>query len=189
LEGRRQISAGIDWHYARIEPFNVQQQYRYLYGPEKRGNAQDAWTVRKLNWNAVKRHRIVPQANGADDKSMIESIASKVSNYHDERIQQLMSNPAILAMIRTLAQGGELPTFNRRADLYNELSRRMINRAFEKLPINHQIDADRVEEVLAAVAFVSMLTDPSSHEFRGDVVKLIRDRASVRMRQPVQTEE
>jgi formylglycine-generating enzyme required for sulfatase activity len=194
LKGEQQISAGIAWQYARIEPFTVQQQYRYLYGPEKRGNraggAQDAWTVRKLDWKEVARHRIVPQANGADDKrSMIESIASKVSNYHDERIQQLMSNPAILAMIRTLAQDGELPTFNRRADLYNELSRRMINRAFVKLPINQQIDEDRVEEVLAAVAFVSMLTDPSSHEFRGDVVKPIRDRASVRMRQPVQTDD
>jgi hypothetical protein len=120
---------------------------------------------------------------------MIESIASKVSNYHDERIQQLMSNPAILAMIRTLAQGGALPTFNRRADLYNELSRRMINRAFDKLPINHQIDADRVEEILAALAFASMMTDPSSHEFRGDMVKPIRDRASQRLEERVQLKD
>jgi hypothetical protein len=178
LEGRRQISAGIDWHYARIEPFNVQQQYRYLYGPEKRGNAQDAWTVRKLNWNAVKRHRIVPQANGADDKSMIESIASKVSNYHDERIQQLMSNPAILAMIRTLAQGGELPTFNRRADLYEEVSRRMIDRALRNRLLLNVISVDRIQEILASLAFASMRVDPKRHEFRDSEVAHIRDFAS-----------
>jgi hypothetical protein len=193
LEGHRQVSPGIDWHYARIEPFTVQQQYRYLYGPEQpdstASSVQDAWSMRRLDWDPINRHRIVQQATGTDDNKMIESIASKVSNYRDERIQQLMSNPAILAMIRGLAQDDDLPTFNRRADLYKVVSRRMIERALSKLSTDQTTDADRVDEILAALAFASMMTDPSSHEFRGDVVKRIRDLASQRLAERVQLKD
>jgi formylglycine-generating enzyme required for sulfatase activity len=100
-----------------------------------------------------------------------------------------MSNPAILAMIRSLAQDGDLPTFNRRADLYKVVSRRMIERALARLPIDHTMDTDRVEEILAALAFASMMTDPSNHEFRGDVVKRIRDLASKRLEERVQSKD
>jgi formylglycine-generating enzyme required for sulfatase activity len=194
LQRDQQIAKGIDWNYARIEPFSVAQQYRYLYGPEKPGQQasgrQDPWSARQLDWEAIDRHRIVPPAiNVADDESVIESIALKVSNYGDARIQQLMSNPAILAMIRSLAQDGDLPTFNRRADLYKVVSRRMIERALSKLSTGQTMDADRVDEILAALAFASMVTDPSSHEFRGDVVKRIRDLASKRLEERVQSKD
>jgi hypothetical protein len=182
LKGEQQISKGIEWHYARIEPFTVQQQYRYLYGPEQHsnraGSAQDAWTIRKLDWKAVNRHRIVRQAIGTDNKRIIGAIASKVSNYHDERIQQLMSNPAILAMIRTLAQGGALPPFDRRADLYEEVSRRMIDRALRNRLLLNVISVDRIQEILASLAFASMRVDPKRHEFRDSEVAHIRDFAS-----------
>jgi formylglycine-generating enzyme required for sulfatase activity len=194
LRPAQQDADGLDWDYARIEPFGVAEQYRYLYGPEppnaqadlrkkktKEIASEDAWSRRKLAWEIVDRHRIVPKADSSSEDAYVKSIASRVPNYREVRIQQLMSNPAILAIVRTLSQRGELPSFHRRADFYRELSLTMISKAKDKLPSDLKIEVDRVEEILAALAFASMSHEATTHEFRSDSVTRIRKQASARV--------
>ncbi|TVQ04196.1 MAG: hypothetical protein EA381_00565, partial [Planctomycetaceae bacterium] len=170
------------WRFARIEPFDLWQQYRYLRGPEPEERSQstnsgDAWSRREFDWSKVRR--LVDSASS--EESAEKSLKKLVPTYGD-RIGELMSNPAVLAMIRQLSVAGNLKTFRRRADLYAQTSGSMIERAKEKLDGGQNVFTARIETILAALACEMMVRNPESYRVDGmDTVYEVRRKAAARV--------
>jgi hypothetical protein len=162
------------WRFASIENFDLLQQYQYLYGPEPSpavGDSQsEAWTTRSLPDGEIQR--LVTTADLSDnDESEREhrirtSLQGLFPNYED--VSDLIGNPAVLGMIRGLAEENELDTFERRGDLYAKTSEVMMRRAAARVgEAADVLSIERTEAVLAAIACQMMVQDPNSYRLDG----------------------
>lgn len=173
------------WRFGSIEDFDARQQYQYLYGPEapnaKIATQLDAWSRR--TFQDTETRRLVPCADlsrtdEGEQKDEIASLRTLFPNYQD--IADLIGNPAVLAMVRGLAEEGELVAFDRRGDLYAQTSYAMLRRASKKLGDAESIES--TEAVLAALACEMMVRDPNTYRVDGaGLVTQLREHAARRI--------
>ena len=179
----------LAWRFACIEDFDAEQQYRYLYGPQT-SNAvatgkPSAWSSRDLSRVEIKRLVSHADLSGDDGDSREGDIRSSLyglfPNY--DQVSELIGNPAVLAMVRGLAEEDDLRAFERRGDLYLRTGFVMLRRAAERLGESADATAiERTEAVLAAVACQMMVQDPNAYRVDGERrVARLREQAGRRI--------
>jgi formylglycine-generating enzyme required for sulfatase activity len=193
---RAPLLAHGGWRFGAILPFDFQQQYRYLLGPESVPGATDAWQARDLAGVSIRR--LVNPVEGKDQDELIDSLRNLFPFYGD--VQELLGNPNTLWMVRRLAEEGHALNFRNRTELYLQTSRFMLDYAARKLrewPTEkgqaaawgeHEItrgDRERWEELLAAAAFEMMSRHAEHFRVSGQLdVDLLRRGAGQRCSTP-----
>ena len=189
------------WQLAHIEEFDLQQQYRYLYGPSE----DDLRELFGEDW--ANHVRIVtPQSPGDDDNDsricvyrLVADIQQETDDRggvlaqrvrrlkakdlerilaqrfpHFEAVKDLQKTPQNLFLIRRLSQenGGRIPAFESRADIYLKTCQASIRRALSRLSAQEHLPADleettaRLQAILAAIACEMMVRAPEDQSLK-----------------------
>ena len=172
-ERRGELLPTPTWRFGKLKPFTSRQQYTFLRGPQSEIQ-QD----------------IKPHIEELGLKSDPQEALSRFYPAYDE-VKDLFANPGSLQMIRELASEGYLTDLHDRTGLYQEVTRRRLERDYLRVfkKENEEVQI-RLERMLAAVAFQMLVTDPRSHRVDGaDNVRRLREAAGMRLNPPATTEE
>lgn len=193
-----------DWRLVHIEEFDLQQQYRFLRGP----SLEELRDLFGENWRQAVRivtpevdpdtideedsglcvYRLVEESKGENEDEFQEVLARRFP--HFEQVEELLTVPHNLSLIRSLAQhnGGWIPDFESRADIYLRTCEVSISRALSRLSAQEHRPEDSIETVprlqaiLAAIACEMMVQDPSKPSLQGsEAIKTLREAAGRRV--------
>ncbi|MEZ6128969.1 MAG: formylglycine-generating enzyme family protein [Planctomycetaceae bacterium] len=185
------------WAFAQIEPFDVEQQYRYLTagspvlglrpidelglppsndGPDR---IEQAWKllfpdmpltaeIRRIPGVAAQLEELARVVRAeARRDEILEDLLRAVIPSYEEA-KELLQVPLLLTMIRQLATGGDLQQFSTRSELYLQASLHTIRESLPKLMAEFDDDLiDTLELVISAAAFQMMTDDRYDYVVKG----------------------
>jgi hypothetical protein len=93
----------------------------------------------------VSRVELAARDSDDRDRALCRSLSERFGNY--EQVADLVGNPAVLAMVRGLAEDNDLEPFERRGDLYHQTSHAMLRRAAKGGEAAYAIAIDRIETI------------------------------------------
>ncbi len=178
-----------DWKLAHIEEFDLRQQYQYLYGPteaelQELFGEDAANTLRVMTPDQQDEldleddstpivYRLVEEVDATDDDEIQNVLRQRFP--HFDAVSDLLTTPHNLFLIRRLAQenGGLIPPFETRADIYWQTCEASIRRALSRLSADEHLAVDveettaRLQAILAAIACEMMVQAPERHDVQG----------------------
>ncbi len=188
------------WRMARIERFNVRQQYAYLFGRVAAlAPVAGEWLDRQIQSSEpalISAARFRENATRGDvEKALRTAIRSLIPAQEDD--DPIVSSPQGLFLIREWCAAQKLKSsrqhvsFRSLGDLYRQVCRDSLERAYQNTMKNkRKVDSeilDWLEGMLSSMAMQMLVTDANRFSFGqelGDDISVLRTKARERFTSP-----